>query len=227
MGPRTASAQFSLSSENRSITASASFSPMMNDGTSGSGVYNNSVEADGMADMTGDSESSTGIGAENTDIETTGFSGNGSATSNASLGGSIQDSFSASAESDFDVTFTVPVARAISLTGQLTTSGGDGTVSASFDAFSASASPSTPSVPISFSETLQPGHSYTLHFMANSVSALTIDGQGFESLSDSGEGDYSFDLSATNVPEPAGIVLFPTVFAILRRSRRRKGARRA
>jgi hypothetical protein len=193
---------------------------MLNDATSGAGVYNNSIENDGMPDFTGDTESATGIGAQNTDIETSGFSGNGSATANTTLSGVIQDSFTASADSDFSVTFMVPVQTAVKLTGELTATSVDATVGASFDTFSASTSPSTASVPISFNETLQPGKSYTLQFTDSCVSALSIDGQDFESSADSGEGDYSFSFTATNVPEPTGAILLPAAFAILRRSRR-------
>jgi hypothetical protein len=223
-GAQRAMAQFTLSSQDRELSAYASFGD--NDGVTTAGVYNQMVSdfAD-PSDMTGASVNTSAMASQNTDIEVTGFSGTGSATSNAELTGVIMDSTASNADCSFSETFTVPVATVIQLTGELDSSG-NGTSGVSFDAFSASGDGSTPTAPFSFSETLEPGTSYTLELEGGSISSAEIDGdsdEGPENAGDGGTGSFNFTFVATSVPEPTTATLLLMAAPAMLARRRRSG----
>jgi hypothetical protein len=219
VGAERAMAQFVLTSEQRAISANASVLGS-SDEVDTDGAYNNTVSDFGNpGDATGDSTTNTASASQNSDLSTAEFGGTGSATSAALISGIIFDSVSSNASSSYQVTFTVPVATDIQLSGELD-SIGNGTASVSFDAFLASAGPANPTQPFSFSETLMPGTSYVLGVSGASASAAEIDGNDFESDTEGGTGSFSFSFAA--VPEPAtAVLLLMATPALLTRSHRR------
>ena len=218
VGAQRAMAQFVLTSEQRVISANAtSFGD--SDEVDTDGLYNNTVSDFGSPDATGNTMTNSASASQNSDLSTAEFGGTGSATSAAEISGPIFDSVSSNASSSYEVTFTVPVATEIQLSGELD-SIGNGTASVSFDAFSASAGSANPTQPFSFSEILVPGTSYILGISGASASAAEIDGNDFESDAEGGTGSFSF--SFTTVPEPAtAVLLLMATPALLMRSRRR------
>ncbi len=224
-GAQRAMAQFTLSSEDREIYANVSIGD--NDGVSTPGIYNNSVSDFGNpSDMTGDSINTSAMASQDSDIETTGFSGTGSAITSVDISGVIQDSSAAQATCSFSVTFTVPAATGIQLTGELD-SNGNSTESVSFDTFVQSATAAMPAQPFSFSEILEPGTSYTLFLQSGTESGASIDGlstEGPEDAGDGGTGSFNFSFVETSVPEPASATLLLMAAPALLARRRSKYA---
>jgi hypothetical protein len=214
---QSAMAQFTLDNQDRSLQAFVSIGA--SDGTTSSGAYNNSVSDQELPDGSGDTVSATGTASQDTDIETSGFSGTGSGVASAEVNGPVADSAAASASSSFDATFTVPVPTVITLTGNLAISG-DATGSVSFDTFSSSSSGD-----FSFSETIEPGLDHTLSLQGDAQVGASIDGSyDDQDDSDTGSGAFTFALTgATVIPEPASAAMvLVAVPGVLNRRRRNR-----
>ncbi len=218
-GAQRAMGQFTLTSEDRSIDANVSFGD--SDDVTAAGVYSNSVSDFGMPDMTGDTINTSATGSQDSDIETNGFQGMGTADTSAEVSGVIQDSTAAQADSSFSVTFTVPVATDIQLSGELD-SDGNATESVSLDTFTENGSASNPTDTFLFNDVLEPGTSYTLSLESGTDSGASIDGDSTDGPEDDGDaGTGTFSFSMTQVPEPGSLGLVLAGAAGLMGRRRR------
>jgi hypothetical protein len=221
-GAQRAMGQFTLSSEDRLISVSTDADQVGNsDEETGAGPFDNNVTDGDVNPLdNGDNRATSTTASQASDIETTGFSGMGSANTSASINGIFADGAKSDADSSYTVTFMVTGATTIQLDGELDATD-NGTATVSFDGFNDSADGATPTVPFSFSEMLSPGSSYTLTLDGDTQSSASIDGDVFESETDDGIGSYKFSLDVVSVPEPGslGLVLMGAV-ALLGRRRR-------